>query len=88
MNNQNGPRASRRALLQAGLGAVAVTAGLATSARAQQKIAKNLVMYQDHPKDGQMCSICVNFVAPNQCKIVEGDVSPNGWCGAFAPKAS
>jgi High potential iron-sulfur protein len=83
------PVASRRALLQVGLGAVAATAAIATTvtkARAQEKIAQNLVMYQDHPKDDQECDNCINWVAPNQCKIIAGDISPKGWCGAYAPK--
>ena len=54
---------------------------------AQEKLAQNLVQYQDTPKDGAMCSACVNFVAPDGCKIVDGKISPNGWCVAFAPKA-
>jgi hypothetical protein len=35
-----------------------------------------------------MCSGCVNFVAPNACKVVKGVINPNGWCVAYAPKGS
>jgi hypothetical protein len=31
-----------------------------------------------------MCATCSLFVEPRSCKVVEGDVSPNGWCKAYA----
>jgi hypothetical protein len=31
-----------------------------------------------------MCAMCTLFEPPKSCKIVEGDVSPSGWCKAFA----
>ena len=91
MKNERGEAASRRVVLQTGL--MTFAAGLLTHAQAHekvaqaQKIAQSAVQYQDHPKNGQMCSICVNFVAPNECKIVQGPIVPNGWCIAFAPKS-
>jgi len=39
--------------------------------------------YQDSPKDIRMCATCTLFEPPKSCKVVEGDVSPNGWCKAF-----
>lgn len=81
--------ARRRAILQAGLAVAAGGAGaaiLAREAAAQQKLAKNLIMYQDTPKDGQRCDQCTHWQPPNACAIVEGPINPAGWCGAFAPK--
>ena len=78
---------SRRLMLAGGLGVV--TAGLvAETGAAQQptKLAQSVVMYQDHPKGDQKCSICAHFLPPNACQIVAGDISPNGWCGVFIPK--
>jgi len=78
---------TRRLLLAGGLGAMA--AGLVAQAGAAQqptKLAKNVVMYQDHPKGDQKCSICTHFLPPNACQIVAGDISPNGWCGVFTAK--
>ncbi len=78
---------SRRVVMRTGLGLLAAGAAMAGTARAQdQKIAKNLVQYQDGPKDGNECDKCVNWVAPNGCKIVEGTINPKGWCVAYAPK--
>jgi hypothetical protein len=76
--------ATRRQILRAGLavvgGAVAVS-----GAQAQDKIAPAMVQYQETPKDGNKCSSCVNWEAPNSCKIVSGKISPEGWCIAYAP---
>jgi len=85
-------QASRRGFLRAGMtilagGALVATA---TAARAQDdsKVEQSVVQYQTSPKDGAQCSGCVNFVAPNACKVVAGTISPNGWCVAYAPKGS
>jgi hypothetical protein len=80
----------RRGILRTGLAALAGGV-LATGARAQSagdKVEQSVVQYQATPNDGNKCSICVNFVAPNACKVVAGTISPNGWCVAFAPKGS
>jgi hypothetical protein len=37
----------------------------------------------DSPKDIPMCATCTLFEPP-KCKVVEDDVSPSGWCKAFA----
>jgi len=82
-------RTSRRNALKAGLAAVTagvVAGGAARRATAQEKLAQNLVQYQETPKDGAKCSACVNFVAPNACTIVAGEINPEGWCVAYAPK--
>ena len=56
------------------------------SANAQDKIAQDQVQYQKTPKDGNKCSMCVNWDPPNACKIVAGTIDPNGWCIAYAPR--
>ena len=87
MPNHNG--SSRREMLRAGVVIAAGVAGIAmtSAARAQdEKIAQELVQYQDHPKDGQKCNMCAQWVEPNACKIVVGKISPEGYCVAYAPK--
>lgn len=84
MKKDNPAPLSRRTLLQAGV--VAIVAGIGGRAHAQQKIAQNLVQYQDKPKNGQQCDGCLQFEAPASCKVVEGKISPTGWCAAFSPK--
>lgn len=56
------------------------------AAEAQQKVAKSMVQYQDSPKGGHQCSGCSNFMAPSSCKVVEGTISPHGWCSIWTPK--
>ena len=81
---------TRRQLLQATLGTGFAVAGtvIALEAKGQDKIAPATVQYQKEPKDGNKCSMCVNWVAPNACNIVSGTIDPNGWCIAYAPKES
>jgi hypothetical protein len=78
-------KTSRRTILCAGAAAVAA-AGITTRATAQQKIEKSMVLYQDKPHEGQECDKCLQFLPPNACTLVAGEISPTGWCGAFAPK--
>jgi hypothetical protein len=87
---REGDGISRRNLLGAGLGVLSLAAAGAALApaptRAQPKMAAKLVQYQDTPKNNQKCSDCLHFIAPDQCKVVEGKVKPNGWCALYAPK--
>lgn len=73
--------AVRRRLLGSAAALVAFLAGAA--ANAQHKLTKAEAKYQDHPSDIQMCSTCTQFVKPNACKVVAGDISPDGWCRLF-----
>ncbi len=29
------------------------------------------------------CAVCTFFVKPHSCMVVNGDISPNGWCKLF-----
>ena len=85
---------SRRIMLKK----AAVIAGLAGApwaarpALAQAKAAKKAMQYQEQPKNGQKCDSCLQFVpgasagANGTCKVVEGPISPNGWCVAYVKK--
>ena len=76
----------RRSTLGALLGLAAACVAAPHASAQEQKLAKKLVQYQDMPKQGQRCDLCVNWLAPSQCKIVAGEINPNGWCVAFGPK--
>jgi hypothetical protein len=65
-------------------GVAASLAPAAWPARAQAKMSKQEAEYQDNPKDIRMCATCTLYEPPKSCKVVEGDVSPSGWCKAFA----
>ena len=65
---------------------VAATGTFTTQAAAQQKVSQADAKYQDRPKGQQRCDGCVQFQPPNACKIVQGEISPSGWCQLFAAK--
>ncbi|MDD5328923.1 MAG: hypothetical protein PHX38_02885 [Sulfuricella sp.] len=51
-----------------------------------KKVSKAQAKYQEKPKGQQQCAVCNNFVPPNSCNLVEGKISPSGWCTLFTPK--
>lgn len=85
---------SRRALIgAAGLACGALAAGAGTAPAAGQeelkeadKIKQTDAHYQPQPKGQQRCEICLQFMPPNKCKIVQGPIVPTGWCQFFAAK--
>ncbi len=78
---------SRRDVLRVGLSLVPlVVTGASPAALAQTKASKEQTQYQDSPKDGQTCAACLHFTAPSGCKVVDGSISPTGWCNLYAVK--
>lgn len=48
---------------------------------APSKMSKEGAQYQDKPQDGRKCADCANFIAASKtCKVVDGEISPQGWC--------
>ncbi|HTI48542.1 MAG TPA: iron oxidase [Casimicrobiaceae bacterium] len=81
---------SRRVLIRSAVVlAGAACAGVASQrqALAQGKVAKAAMKYQDQPNGDKKCSNCMQFIAPDSCKVVEGKISPNGYCIAWVKKA-
>ena len=76
--------AERRKVL--GFGVAVLGGALARPAGAQQKLSKTQAQYQDKPKDGAQCDGCAHFIAPSGCKLVDGTISPKGWCMLFVKK--
>jgi hypothetical protein len=65
----------------------AIIGGLGPNvASAQAKVAQSAVSYQDKPKGTQRCDACNLFQPPSACKVVDGAVSPQGWCSLFSAK--
>jgi len=86
---------ARRLLLKrtadaAALVTFAVAAGNASPAAA--KAAKSEFGYREHGRDGRTCGQCKFYSSddPRQplgtCSIVDGVISRDGWCEAFAAK--
>jgi hypothetical protein len=76
---------SRRTVLFAAAGAGPLLA--LTGGEAQAKLAQAAVKYQTDPKDGKQCDACNFFEPPKGCKMVDGDISPTGWCALWVKKA-
>ena len=57
------------------------------SAAQTGKVSKAQAQYQHRPKDDEKCGNCSNFVAPNSCLLVEGEISPEGWCVLWTKKS-
>ena len=72
-------RLTRRGIL----GACAGFLPLAGAAAAAKK-PKLQVAYQNRPQGINSCATCSFFQAPKSCTLVEGEVSPNGWCKLYA----
>ena len=54
---------------------------------APAKASQISVQYQPQPKDGKKCAECMHFIAEsNTCKLVEGSISPDGWCTIWTKK--
>jgi hypothetical protein len=79
---------SRRALLRQAVSAAATAAILceeAGRAAAVIKISKAAVAYQDQPNGDKECGKCAQFQPPAACKLVDGNISPQGYCQLFVP---
>ena len=98
--DQNSPKSSadkcapltRRGFVRATLSGSAVMAGAAVAACApgmlgRPRPTKQDAAYQDHPRGQQRCAGCIHFMPPNQCSVVAGDISPNGWSRYYMAKA-
>lgn len=80
-------KVTRRRLIEcAALMAGLAAGGISREATARTKLKKTVAKYQDHPKGIQRCEICLQFRAPGTCQLVEGEISPQGWCQFFAAR--
>lgn len=96
--DENEFKPSRRGLFKVGLtaavGAVVATCFALVPRRAHAaKASKTVAMYQPKPHGNQFCANCIHFIpgktaqADGTCQVVEGSISPHGWCVLYAPKA-
>jgi hypothetical protein len=76
---------SRRTAMRAFAGGISAAIGLTASrAGASEKMTRQQAQYQDTPSGIYSCGMCTLFERPNACKMVEGEISNDGWCRAFA----
>ena len=75
-------RISRRHFCRRAM-AAAAGAAVAGQARAEQsfKMTKKQAGYVLKAQHAtQTCAQCLYFISPKDCVLVEGPISPNGWC--------
>jgi hypothetical protein len=51
-----------------------------------KKFTQQQAKYQPIPKAGQRCQTCALWQSPTSCQVVEGQVSPAGWCMLYQAK--
>jgi hypothetical protein len=72
------------------LGTTVAIACLAPRRALAAKAQKADFNYREQPKDGKSCAACRLFMpagpGKGTCAVVEGDVSPSGWCMAYSPR--
>ena len=79
---------ARRLFLRAALlGAGAVLGGpvraYAEAEAPPPQMTQQEAAYQDAPRNGLSCASCSFFRPPRACAVVQGDISPVGWCKFF-----
>jgi len=80
---------SRRQMLRTSaitVGGVAVLVGSVLPAEA--KMSLQAAGYQATPKDDQKCANCSLFQSPSSCILVDGNISPDGWCRFYKKKSA
>jgi len=82
---------SRRAFIKT-MGVVAAAASCGRAALAQEykpqeqkKLTQAAARYQATPKGNESCGTCPYFQFPRSCVVVEGEISPSGWCPIYTP---
>jgi hypothetical protein len=76
---------SRRKILRAvATGASAGVLLRISRTDASEKMTRQQAEYQDTPNGIYSCGMCTLFEPPKSCKVVDGEISKNGWCKAFA----
>lgn len=48
------------------------------------KVSRKAAHYRDRPDNGRHRSGCAYFIKPHSCRLVEGSISPNGWCQYYS----
>ena len=57
------------------------------------KASKETMQYREKPNGKEQCSNCMQFIPGKkpedngECKVVEGNISPQGWCISYAQKS-
>jgi hypothetical protein len=74
---------TRRAILSLALAMVGRPSKADQPTANPNKMSQAVAEYQPTPKGMFSCAVCTFFIKPKACKVVDGDVSPAGWCKLF-----
>jgi hypothetical protein len=92
MPDQSKPATRRKILFGAALLSSVPLLAQVQTAEAAGTTPQSAVKYQGAPNGANHCGKCKYFIpganatAVGQCKVVAGQISPNGWCILFAAK--
>lgn len=89
MESSSGKSVSRRRFLgvaAVGGGALFGAGLIGASPAAAAKLPQTAAKYQPTPKGKQQCDNCALWQAPSSCKLVDGKISPTGWCVLYKVK--
>jgi hypothetical protein len=87
MKNNTRIKISRRSVMQALSFAIIGAPAMLTSRPAlAAKMSQASAAYRNSPKGSQTCANCKLFVPPSSCTLVEGPISPRGWCKFWVGK--
>jgi len=79
---------SRRELLR---GAAVAAGGAAilvgTALPAEAKMTQTAAAYVGKPNGAMSCANCALFKAPSSCSLVDGTISPDGYCRFYSKKS-
>lgn len=67
-------------------GALMGTVLTAQPASAASKMSQKAAQYRPTPNGKQRCDNCAFWEPPSSCRLVDGPISPSGWCMIYRPK--
>ncbi len=85
MKTRNEDWSRRNAICVIAAGASAGLLAQASRVMAQQKMSLAQAQYQGSPNGIYSCGNCSLFEPPKSCKVVDGEVSEDGWCRVYSP---
>ena len=75
------------AALVAGAASGLLSALAAGPAVASAKLSQKAAGYRNKPMGKTQCDNCAVWQGPASCKLVEGPLSPSGWCNLYNAKS-
>ena len=84
---RSGGLSRRTTFLRSAACAAGAVVSLLPLREAAAKMAQTAVGYQATPKGDQQCGNCSLFQPPGACTLVDGTISPSGWCKFWVKKA-